>query len=280
MTTSTTMGSAVTRQRELLLALDHATVIDVRIDEPNHAVRAPANATCIVLLPSSQRDSLDLDAFSALLAAAGHRVLRPQPRGMARSRGPMHPLNLNVLANDVAQVIQHCGNGRAIVAGHAFGHFVARVTALNHPALVRGVVVLAGAARVFPPGLTAALDTAADIEQDRTQRLTALKHAFFAPGNDPEPWLHGWQPRWREAYRQAASTPTKAQWWPVSPVPLLEVQGECDPWRPAATRDELRAVLGDTVTLRVIAHASHALLPEQPAAVAHAMLEWSQSLPD
>jgi pimeloyl-ACP methyl ester carboxylesterase len=259
--------------RELLV--DAGVRLDVLIDAPDD----PALGS-LVLLPSSMRDSLDCDHFAGLLARAGFRVLRPQPRGMARSQGPMQGLDLNVLAHDVCHVIDKLGHGRAIVAGHAYGHFIARVAALNHPAQVRGVALLAAAARVFPPGLADALDVAADANQPEALRLARLHHAFFAPGNDARVWLEGWHAQWREAYRRAAAQPPKDTWWPVSDVPLLDLQAAEDPWRPEATRLELKDAVGDRVTVRVIANASHALLPEQPEAVANAIAEWAGPLAD
>lgn len=244
--------------------------IEVRIDG-----RGPA----LVLLPSSQRDSLDLDEFAVDLAARGFRVLRPQPRGVAGSTGPLEGLTLHHLARDVAGVIAQFGGGRAIVAGHAFGHFIARVTALDHSQHVRGVVAMGAAARTFPPGLSAQLDIAADPAQPQELRLAALRQAFFASGSDPRPWLEGWHPELRTAYRRAALTPSKDTWWPMSAVPVLEIQGTEDPWRPPDTRLELKHALGELVTVRLIAHASHALLPEQPAAVADAIADWAIKLP-
>lgn len=255
------------RRRELLIA--GPVRIDVLVDGAGPA---------IVLLPSSQRDSLDLDDVAGRIAAAGFSVLRPQPRGMAGSQGPMTHLTLNDLAQDVALVIERLGAGRAVVAGHAFGHFVARVAGLNHPQQVRGVAVLAGAARAFPPGLTEALDLAADATQPREQRLSALRMAFFAPGSDASAWLEGWHPALRDVYRAAAATPPKLAWWPVSHAPILDLQGDCDPWRPPASRHELQDILGGKVTVQVIEHASHAMLPEQPAAVASALTAWSRTL--
>ena len=247
---------------------------DVRIE-----VRIDGRGPALVLLPSSQRDSLDLDEFAVDLAARGCRVLRPQPRGMAGSTGPLEGLTLHHLARDVAGVIAQFGGGRAIVAGHAFGHFIARVTALDHSQHVRGVVAMGAAARTFPPGLSAQLDIAADPAQPQELRLAALRQAFFASGSDPRPWLEGWHPDLRTAYRRAALTPPKDTWWPTSAVPVLEIQGTEDPWRPPATRLELKQALGELVTVRLIPHASHALLPEQPAAVADAIADWAITLP-
>jgi pimeloyl-ACP methyl ester carboxylesterase len=245
--------------------------IDVFVD-------GDAAAPAIVLLPSSQRDSADFDDLAQRLAAEGFRVLRPQLRGMGRSSAPPMDMTLHTLAADVAHTIEALGGGRAIVAGHAFGHYVARVTDLDHPQLVRGVVVLAGAARNIPPSLPAALDIAADATRPEAERLANLARAFFAPGNDPTAWLAGWHPHLRESYRRAAEVPPKSTWWPVTHAPILDLQAADDPWRPRHTSAELQAVLGDRVTVRTIASASHALVPEQPAAVVAAIVAWARDV--
>ncbi|MDQ0571166.1 pimeloyl-ACP methyl ester carboxylesterase [Variovorax paradoxus] len=261
-------GRAAARRRVLL------TDGDVRID-----VIVDGEGPTVVLLPSSQRDSEDFDDLAARLAAAGFKVLRPQPRGMGASSGPMSHLSLHALAADVAATVRQLGGGRAVLVGHAYGHFVARVTDLDHPGLVRGVVVAGGAARTFPPGMAQALAVASDPAQPRDARLGGLRTAFFAPGNDPTPWLEGWHPELRETYRRAGSIPPKEAWWPVSHSPILDLQGAEDPWRPPATRNELKDVLGDKVTVQVVPRASHALIPEQPETVARAIAGWISTLP-
>ncbi|HSI59141.1 MAG TPA: alpha/beta hydrolase [Ideonella sp.] len=261
--------------RQLRQLLQHAgTQIDVVIDRP-----AAGAGPAVVLLPSSQRDSLDFDDLAGRIAQAGFVVLRPQPRGMGRSSEPADGLTLNHLAQDVAVVVEQLGAGRAVLVGHAYGHFVARVADLNHPHLVRGVVALGAAARVFPAGMVEALAIASDPQRQQALRLEKLRLAMFAPGNDARPWLAGWYPQWREVYRKAATVPGKDQWWPVANAPLLDLQGAEDPWRPAATRSELKDVLGDKVTVRVIPGASHALVPERPAAVAREIVDWVGTLP-
>jgi len=256
-----------TSGRELLR--DGGVAIDVLVDGSGPAV---------VLLPSSQRDSLDFDEVARQIARAGYRVLRPQPRGMGHSRGPMEGLDLSILARDVVLAIDRLGGGRAVIVGHAYGHFVARVVDLEHPSRVRGVVVLGAAARVFPKGMVESLAVAADPGKPREERLKQLQFSMFAPGNDASSWLEGWHPALREAYRKAGATPSKDVWWPVSNAPILDLQGGEDPWRPPATRNELKDVLGDKVTVRVIPRAGHALIPEQPAAVSEAIVEWIRAL--
>jgi pimeloyl-ACP methyl ester carboxylesterase len=233
----------------------------------------------VVLLPSSQRGSEDLDAAAERIAAAGYRVLRPQPRGIGASTGSLEQLTLHVLAADVAAAIRALGGGRAIVVGHAYGHYVARVTDLDYPELVRGVVMAAAASASADPTLPAALDIAADSSQPETARLAQLRRAFFAAGSDARPWLAGWHPELAPAYRRAAKMPARTAWWPVSHAPVLDLQAADDPWRPRSSVSEVKDALGDKATVAVIPGASHALFPEQPEAVARAIVKWAAGLP-
>ena len=149
----------------------------------------------IVMLPSTGRDGgEDFDGVAARLQAAGFKVLRPQPRGIAGSVGPMQGVSLHQLGDDVAMVIDKLGDGRAVIIGHAFGHFVARMTAVDHPAEVRGIVLAAAAASSYPPDIAAAPTAAGKLDSPEATRLAALKLAFFAPNHDPHQWLSGWYP--------------------------------------------------------------------------------------
>jgi pimeloyl-ACP methyl ester carboxylesterase len=103
------------------------------------------------VLPSYGRDGLgDFDEFTDRIAAAGWRVLRPQPR-ISGSSGPMRGLDLKALAGDVAAVIRQFGAAPAFVLGHAFGSFVARVLSVEHPNLVAGVILAAASATKVAP---------------------------------------------------------------------------------------------------------------------------------
>ncbi len=246
-----------------------AAWIDVIIDGAGPA---------LVLLPSSLRDSHDFDFLAELLAREGFQVLRPQPRGMGRSSDPPPDMTLETLAADVATVIERFASGPAVVVGHAYGHWVARVIDWRHPERVRGLVLLGAAAREFPPGMAQALAIASDPSRAEAERLEALRACMFAPGNDPRPWLRGWHPQWRAAYRKAAQQPPRDSWYGRSNTPILDLQGAQDPWRPPHTRDELRDVLGPKVSVQLIAGAGHALVPEQPRAIATAIASWVHRL--
>jgi pimeloyl-ACP methyl ester carboxylesterase len=233
----------------------------------------------VVLLPSLARDSEDYDAVADGLARKGLRVLRPQPRGIGRSAGPLEHITLHDFARDVAEVIRQLGDGRAVVVGHAYGNWVARMTAVDHPALVRGVVIAAAASRQYDQSLRAEIDKAGDPALPRAVRLAALRKAFFAPSSDPASWLSGWHPAIREPQRAAAAAVAQAEWWPGGTAPLLDLQADQDPFRTRETRLEMKAEFGDRVTVAVIPDSSHALFPEQPQLVSAALADWIQRLP-
>jgi pimeloyl-ACP methyl ester carboxylesterase len=233
----------------------------------------------IVLLPSLGRDSDDYDAVAEGLAAKGFRVLRPKPRGFGRSVGPTTGISLHDFAHDVAEVIAHSGGGRAIVVGHAYGNWVARMTAVDFPERVRGVVIAAAASKQFDPALSLEINKASDASFPDDVRLAALRIAFFAPGNDPTSWLSGWSPEIRTIQRAAAAAVKQSDWWSGGTAPLLDLQAELDPFKTPDKRNEMKDEFGDRVTVAVVANASHALIPEQPAAVVEAIGAWARLIP-
>ncbi|WP_379654136.1 alpha/beta fold hydrolase [Pseudoxanthomonas sp. UC19_8] len=242
-------------------------------------VVADGQGPTIVLLPSLGRDSLDYDPIAEGLAAKGYQVLRPQPRGLGDSRGPMEGITLADLADDVACTIDQAGKAPAIVVGHAYGNWVARMLAARHPQSVRGVVVAAAAAKTYPKSLSASIIRIADPRTSREDRLKELQATFFAPGNDASVWLDGWHPEVRTSQRNASDATPKALWWSAGgKVPLLDLQAESDPFMPADRRQELREELGPRVSVVTIPGASHALLPEQPQQVVEAIARWSAGL--
>jgi pimeloyl-ACP methyl ester carboxylesterase len=254
---------------------------DIRIE-----VAIEGRGPLIVMLPSRGRGAEDFDGIADELVKAGFRVVRPQPRGAALSLGPMHNLTLHDLARDVAAVIRNAGDGGpAIIVGHAFGSWVARMTAIDHPELVRGVVMAAAAAKAYPAGfagakeLSEAVRKSGDFTLPTSERLRYLRVAFFAPNSDARTWLQGWHPAADEIQLAAGRATQQSEWWSGGTVPLLDLQGELDPFKPRAMSNEMRDEFGERVSVVVIPDASHALMPEQPDAVAAAILAWIGKLP-
>ena len=256
------------------------TSYEVQRDDASIRVIAEGEGPTVVLLPSRGRDSLDFDTVAAGIAADGYRVLRPQPRGVAGSTGPLEGITLHDLAADVADVVRHAGTGPAVIVGHAYGNWVARMTAVDHPDLVRGVVIAAAAAADYPPELSVRVTRSSDMMRPEPQRREDLRAAFFAEGNDPSPWLHGWYPDASRAQRTAGTAIDRNAWWSGGTVPMLDLVATEDPFRPAGTENEIRDEFGDRVTVQVVPGASHALLPERPQAVVDAIGNWIGSLPE
>ncbi|HKW36276.1 MAG TPA: alpha/beta hydrolase [Burkholderiales bacterium] len=232
----------------------------------------------VVILPSRGRGARDYDGLARRISGGGYRVLRPQPRGIGGSRGPMRGLTLHDLARDVAAVIAHAGAGPALVVGHAFGSWVARMTAADFPRLVRGVAILAAAAKEYPAALAEAVTKCADPSLPAAERLKYLQFAFFAPGHDASEWLEGFFPEVNASQRAAGLATPQEAWWGAGGVPLLDLQAEHDAFRPRATAGDLREELGERVSVALVAGAGHALVPEQPEAVAVALLAWMRKV--
>lgn len=275
--------------------------VDVRVDvRANSARHAPQ----LVLLPSLGRDSDDFDVIASALADGGYRVLRPAPRGMAGSRGPLQDITLWDLADDVAAVIEAdrglCASEAsaseasareasaipAVVAGHAYGNWVARCLAVRHPALLRGVALLAAGHRgATPPAIREAISHSFDTSLPQAQRLQALQFAFFAPGHDASVWLEGWYPALALVQRAAAAAVPQEAFWHAGTLPVLDVQALQDVLAPGGehigktTIHPLQDCMQGRLTHVLIDQAGHALIPEQPQAVVQALLRWMAGLP-
>jgi pimeloyl-ACP methyl ester carboxylesterase len=250
------------------------TYDDVAID-----LIAEGSGPLIVLLPSRGRDSEDFDEVAAGIAGAGFRVLRPQPRGAGRSTGPLEGVRLQDLARDVAFVIDREKAGPAVIAGHAYGNWVARMTATDHPKLVRGVVLIAAAAKTYPDYLRSDVQQSGDANLPDDVRLAALRRGFFLKDHDASTWLKGWSPSANRAQGIAAAATKQAEYWQAGTVPLLDLVPEGDPFKPREKWYESSDEFGARATVTIIPDASHALIPEQPQAVVEAIVDWVRKLP-
>jgi pimeloyl-ACP methyl ester carboxylesterase len=106
----------------------------------------------VLMIPSLGRPAGDFDLLAARLVAAGYTAIRPQPRGIGQSTGPMQGVSLRDLAADALSPVP-AGSGPIIVIGHAFGQRVGRMLATEHPERVRIMVMLAdGGTAPMRPG--------------------------------------------------------------------------------------------------------------------------------
>ncbi len=252
----------------------------VRRDGVALEVYVEGTGPALVVLPSYGRDGGDdFDYFAGRVSAAGFTILRPQPRGTARSKGNMHGVTLHDLAADIARVIHELGAGKAIVLGHAFGNGVARMIAEDHPSMVRGVILAAAQCSSVSPEISQTPHQACDLSAPNEERLAALRKGFFAPGHDASIWLEGWYPETMKMEVSSAGTVPASEYWAAGSAPALEIIPDADPFKPQTCWEELRQQLGPRVTPALVHNASHALFPEQPDRVVEIVLAWSRGLP-
>ncbi len=237
----------------------------------------------IVLLPSLGRGVEDFEEMLAPLCAAGFRVILPQPRGIGASIGPLEDITLSDLAADVAAVVTKLCRGPAIIAGHAFGNFVARMVAARHPEITQGVALLAASPGWVPPGETlfepevhASIFSSGDLSLDVEKRREHLMRAFFAPGNDPDIWLDGWYPIVKSAQAAAQrATPVSDYLSAGNVAPVLHIQAANDTVAPARFQPLFEQIIGtQRLTSMWVENAGHALLPEQPEQVVACLVSW------
>jgi pimeloyl-ACP methyl ester carboxylesterase len=248
---------------------------DVRIE-----VLSQGDGPLVVLLPSLGRGAQDFDPIAERLADAGYRVLRPQPRGIGASVGPLTGIDMHDYAADVAAVIEHAGDGPAFVVGHAFGNRVARMLATDRPELVAAVALVAAniGKAPSPPDVRAAIRNSADASLPDEQRIAALQFAFFAPGNDPRAWLAGWHPDVLAAQRIAGDRTSREEDFAGGRAPILYLQPGHDPLAHVEDAEAYKAQFGERVTIVVIAQASHAVIAERPDAVGEALIAYARGL--
>ena len=241
-------------------------------------VSGPANGEAVVLQASYARSGADFNQLSATLAAAGYRTVIMQARGVDDSSLPSYDLTLFDYADDLEAVLQAEGlDAPVALVGHAFGNRIIRAYAARYPERVRALALLAAGDGSPPDEVRDAIGRVLMTGLPASVRQPAAQLAFFAPGNTvPDSWVQGWYPRAGFAQGRAVAALDAEQWIHAGGVDMLVVQPEKD----AAAADgaaKLRQRFPAQVTIASVANAGHALLPEQPAAVARIVLQYLAS---
>ncbi len=229
----------------------------------------------IVFIPSRGRGVEDFDDLSKRLVQAGYRSILPEPRGIGGSTGPLEGITYHDLASDVAVMIQSLVGGPATIIGHAFGNRVARTLASDHPRLVKRLILLSAGGMVpRSPEIEKVTTRFWETALPREDRLTAIRRAFFATGNDARAWEEGWYFDVARAQRASDARTPLNEWWTGGSAPILVLQGAEDVVAVPENAKRLTAEFPDRVTLVEIPKAGHAMLPEQPDQIATAILAY------
>jgi 3-oxoadipate enol-lactonase len=162
---------------------DDGTCIDMLVDG--------ADGDAVVLIHGFPVTREIWDAQSGPLART-HRVLRPDLRGMGASSVPGGPYLMEVLASDIAAVLDACGIQRAALVGHSLGGYVALAFARMFSERVTRLALVCSRIAADPPRIAANRYEIADkIEnlQKTPPELEAYAERLLAPKtleNKPE----------------------------------------------------------------------------------------------
>lgn len=224
----------------------------------------------LLVWPSYARDSIeDFHEFSTALAEAGYRVLRPQPRGMGESTGPIDT-TWDELGADVASVIDAFGNGKTVILGHAGGQRVTKYMAATYPEKVPSIVLACINNGINTNATISATATiASNYSNTAEDRLAALELGYFAPGHDASVWLTGW---FLDAVGSVSGTGVNTLGGDNTQI--LDVIATLDPWREEDQWNYTTGLAGNRSTVVFVEDASHALFPENLQGLLDVLLPW------
>lgn len=266
-------GGVVSRPIAVVRGPATITATLTAIASDSSGTRPSGGLPTVVLVPSLGRTGADFLAVAATLADAGFRAVAVDPRGLD-GNGLDEPLTLHDLAADVAAVAEEvAGGGPVHLVGHALGNRICRCLATDRPELVRSLTLLAAGGLVEPePEVWVALAGCFDLDRDPDAHLADVAAAFFADPASAEVWRDGWWPAVAAAQRAAVAATDRSDWWSARAPAVLVVQGLQD--RVAVPENGRRYVAecGAIARLVGIDGAGHALLPEQPDAIAAALI--------
>ncbi len=110
-----------------------------------------------------------------------YTVVAPDLRGYGRSDKPQTPFTFADMANDVLGVVRDRGYARIALMGVSIGATLALSLALDHPGLVRALVLVGGEAGNPPVFATLAADYAArPLAEQRRDHMRMIAEANFA----------------------------------------------------------------------------------------------------
>lgn len=234
----------------------------------------------ILMHPSLGRAAQDFEDLGNHVVDAGYRVVLINPRGIGDSIGPLKDVTLRDLGADVWLVADSLQIERAFVLGQNFGNRVSRTVSALRPDRVIGLMLLAAGGEVEPSqDVWAEFSRVFDANLPPERHLQAVARSFFASGNDASVWREGWFSQTAQLQAAAAKRTDFSQIYFGGTAAVLVIQGLDDKiappqnaWNFVTRRPNARLV--------AFPNMGHAMLPEQPEAIANAVINFMQSQPE
>ncbi|GGX63424.1 hypothetical protein GCM10011309_11760 [Litorimonas cladophorae] len=248
---------------------------------------------CIILFPSAGREASDFNELTKALEFNGYQTLSIDPGGIGDSGIGLSINSYRAAFTIHAAGAKNCGwKQPTILIGHAYGNRVVRLNAslsnmqdgfdaslLDLPtdqANIEAVILLAAGGQIpIEPKAEQSLRDIFNPLKSHESRMKDVEYAFFAEGNDiPDHWTRGWHTKTAMAQSEAIieSEEYSDLWHCAGGVPMLIVQPMQDRIAPIENAYALRDKCPQEVEIVEVQNAGHALLPEQPEAVADAVL--------
>jgi pimeloyl-ACP methyl ester carboxylesterase len=150
--------------------------------------------------------------------AASRKVIAVEAQGHGHTADIDRPLRFELLADDIAGLLDHLGLPEADLFGYSVGAGVALQVAIRHPARVRRVV--AASATYQSSGLHPELTAGSDKDTADMLRDSPYHRAYQAVAPDPE--------HWPELVAKVSNLDAQSQDWPpellaaiTSPIMLI-----------------------------------------------------------
>lgn len=224
----------------------------------------------VVLIPSLGRPASDFDYLSAALRASGFETIALDPRPTFSGDPTLHEL-----AADVIQQLDERGVDHFHLIGHAFGNRLSRCITADFNGRVLSLTLLAAGGLVEPEEhIWAALANCFNEALGPDEHLHNVQTGFFADGNDASVWRDGWMTEVMKYQSNAVRSTPRDDWWSASVDRVLVVQALQDAIAPVENGRRYVAESAPHARLVEIDCAGHAMLPEQPAAIATAVIEF------
>jgi pimeloyl-ACP methyl ester carboxylesterase len=123
---------------------EYADVNGIRLYYETHG---PADATRTLVLLHGGLGSGEMFAPVLPALSAGRRVILPDLQGHGRTADIDRPLDVQLMAEDIAALIEHLGLDKPDVFGYSLGGGVAFFLAARHPELIGKAVILSANVR-------------------------------------------------------------------------------------------------------------------------------------
>lgn len=254
------------------------------------STRTPNPLPTIVCLPGLTRNSRDFIELAAYLQDE-YRILAPDLRGRGRSAYDPHWENYqpNSYCADIDALFRAQHVRSAVIIGTSLGALLAMLIALQHPGVIRGIVLNDAGPEIDPAGLeriagyVGRQPRVASWDEASAQARTTYGAAL--PGLTDAQWLGYTRQSWRESeggvpipdsdpnigqlFRSEESSPPNL--WPVyaqlTALPILVIRGAMSDILSAATVERMAREKPDLQQLTV-ENRGHAPLLNEPECIA------------